>query len=149
MIIKDYDPRDRERLYAIMCASLDESYEVEMLYYFHVQWPDGQLVACDFTGMPIGLISTLKENTDHARIMMFAVDEGYRSIGVGSGLLIRLKRVAMMQGIRRISLEVRPSNTRAINLYKHHGFITSEMLRSYYNDGGDAVRMVLANQLNI
>ncbi|MCL2608026.1 MAG: GNAT family N-acetyltransferase [Methanomassiliicoccaceae archaeon] len=141
MIIKDYDPKDRERLYAIICASLDEMYEADMLYFFHVQWPDGQLTACDFSGIPIGLISSLKAETDHVRIMMFAVDENYRSIGVGSALLTRLKHVAAMQGIRRISLEVRPSNTRAVNFYKRHGFTISETLERYYNDGGDAVRM--------
>jgi len=149
MIIREYDPNDSDRLYEILCGSLDESYRQEMLSYFHMQWPKGQFVACDLTGRPIGLLFVSRTDASHARIMMFAVDRDHRSFGVGSQLLVRLKHTAMMNGIRHISLEVRPSNMRAINFYKRHGFVSTEVLRNYYNDGGDAVRMDLILQLNI
>ena len=141
MMVREYDPEDSERLYEIMRGSLDESYSPDMLSYFHLQWPKGQLVVCDFTGRPVGFLSASKIDRSHARIMMFAVDSARRSIGLGSKLLIQLKHTAMMEGISHISLEVRPSNMRAMNLYKRHGFVPTEILRSYYNDGGDAVRM--------
>jgi len=141
MIIREYEERDSDRLYEILCSSLDEMYRQEMFLYFHQQWPKGQLVVCDFAGRPIGFLSASKIDGSHARIMMFAVDPLHRSMGLGSKLLIQLKRVAMMNGISHISLEVRPSNMRAINFYKRHGFVPTEVLRKYYNDGGDAVRM--------
>jgi len=149
MIVREYDPNDSERLYEILCDSLDEYFAPEMLSYFHLQWPNGQLVACDFSGKPIGFLCASKIDKDHVRIMMFAVDRNFRSFGVGSKLLVHLKRLAMMNGIKRISLEVRPSNMRAINFYKRHGFVSTEILRGYYNDGGDAVSMNLLVQLNI
>ena len=149
MIVREYDPRDSDRLYEILCSSLDEYFRQEMLSYFHLQWPKGQLVACDFSGRPIGFISASKIDASHVRIMMFAVDRDHRSIGVGSKLMIQLKQIAMINGIRRISLEVRPSNMRAINFYKRHGFASTEILRGYYNDGGDAVSMNHIVQLNI
>jgi ribosomal-protein-alanine N-acetyltransferase len=149
MMIREYDPIDSDRLYEILCGSLDEHFAKEMFSYFFIQWPKGQLVACDFRGRPIGFISASALDASHARIMMFAVDRGHRSMGIGSMLLNQLKRTAIMNGIKYISLEVRPSNMRAINLYKRHGFVPVEILRNYYNDGGDAVKMELILQLNI
>jgi ribosomal-protein-alanine N-acetyltransferase len=81
--------------------------------------------------------------------MMFAVHRDHRNMGLGSMLLNQLKHMAMMNGISLISLEVRPSNTRAVDLYKRHGFIPVRVLENYYNDGGDALRMDLTIQLNI
>ncbi|MCL2143194.1 MAG: GNAT family N-acetyltransferase [Methanomassiliicoccaceae archaeon] len=149
MMIREYDPSDSERLYEILCDSLDESFRQEMLSYFHLQWPKGQIVACDFSGRPIGLLFVSKTDSSHARIMMFAVDRDHRSFGVGSKMLVHLKHIAMMNGIIHISLEVRPSNMRAISFYKRHGFVATEVLRNYYNNGGDAVKMDLILQLNI
>ncbi|MCL2786833.1 MAG: GNAT family N-acetyltransferase [Methanomassiliicoccaceae archaeon] len=141
MMIREYEERDSERLYEILLSSLDESYREEMFSFFRMQWPKGQLVACDFAGRPVGFIFTTKVDDRHVRIMMFAVDSAHRSMGIGSKLLVDLMRAAMMNGMTHISLEVRPSNMRAIGFYKRHGFAPTEILRSYYNDGGDAVRM--------
>ncbi|MDR0778944.1 MAG: GNAT family N-acetyltransferase [Methanomassiliicoccaceae archaeon] len=149
MIIREYGPRDTDRLYEILCGSLDEYFKREMFSYFFLQWPKGQLVACDFTGRPVGFICASILDAVHARIMMFAVDRDHRSMGIGSLLLAQLKRTAIMSGIKHISLEVRPSNMRAIALYQRHGFVSVEILRNYYNDGGDAVRMDAVLQLNI
>jgi ribosomal-protein-alanine N-acetyltransferase len=143
MIVREYVESDSDRLYEILCSSLDESYNQEMLSYFHLQWPKGQLVACDFAGRPIGFVCASKIDDRHAKIMLFAVDRDHRSMGLGSKLLIALRRVSMMNGIDHLSLEVRPSNMRAINFYKRHGFVATEILKRYYNDGDDAVRMHL------
>ena len=140
-MIREYDPRDSERLYEIICSSLEESYRQEVLNYFHTQWPKGQLVACDYSGRPIGFIASSKITPSHARIMLFVVDRDHRSMGLGSKLLIQMKHIAMMCGINHISLEVRQTNMRAVNFYKRHGFVPTEVFRKYYNDGGDAVRM--------
>jgi ribosomal-protein-alanine N-acetyltransferase len=141
MMIREYDERDSGRLYEILCSSLDESYREETFFCFHELWPRGQLVVCDFSGRPVGFLSSSKADGSHARILMFAVERNYRSMGLGSKLLIQFRRVAMMNGITHISLEVRPSNMRAINFYKRHGFVPTEVLKNYYNDGGDAVKM--------
>jgi len=149
MMIREYDHRDSCRLYEISCSSLDQTYNEGMFAYFHMQWPKGQIVACDYSGRPMGFISTARIDMSHARIMMFAVDRGYRSTGIGSKLLTELKRVAMMNGINNISLEVRSTNTNAIDFYRKRGFVASEILENYYTDGGDAVKMDAIVQLNI
>jgi ribosomal protein S18 acetylase RimI-like enzyme len=149
MIIRGNDPKDADRLYEILCGSLDETYGREIFSYFHLQWSKGQFVACDFTGRPIGFMFTSRIDAPHVRIMLFAVDRDHRSFGIGSEMMVRLKQIAMMNLVNHISLEVRPSNMRAINFYKRHGFVATEILRGHYNDGGDAVRMDQILQLNI
>jgi len=141
MIIREYEERDSEAVYGILCSSLDEFYRMEMFSFFRMQWPKGQLVMCDISGRPIGFIFSSRMDGPHARIMMFAVDGDRRSMGSGSKLLIRFEQEAMMNGINHISLEVRPANIRAVSFYKRHGFSPSEILSNYYNDGGDALRM--------
>ncbi|MCL2711837.1 MAG: GNAT family N-acetyltransferase [Methanomassiliicoccaceae archaeon] len=143
MIVRAYEERDSDRLYEILSSSLDQSYKPEMFTYFHLQWPRGQLVVCDFSGRPIGFLCASKIDERHAKIMLFAVDKDYRSMGLGSKLLIALRQAAIMSGMDHISLEVRPSNMRAINFYKRHGFVATEILKQYYTDGDDAVSMHL------
>jgi ribosomal-protein-alanine N-acetyltransferase len=143
VIVRAYDENDSDRLYGILCSSLDESFRQEMFSYFNLQWPQGQFVVCDFAGRPIGFVCASKIDERHAKIMLFAVDSNYRSMGLGSKLMMALRRSVMMNGMDHISLEVRPSNMRAINFYKRHGFVSTEVVKNYYNDGGDAVRMHL------
>ena len=49
-----------------------------------------------------------------------------------------------MEGIRTIQLEVRAENSEAMGFYNKRGFVLSERLPHYYNDGGDGYRMVSA-----
>ena len=149
MMIREYDPWDSDRLYEISLSSLDQLYREEMFTFFYTQWPKGQIVACDYSGRPVGFLSSTKTDTFSARIVMLAVDRSHRSLGLGSKLITELKRISMMNGIYNISLEVRISNTRAMNFYRRHGFVPTEFLRNYYDDGGDALRMNTIIQLNI
>ncbi|MDR2867032.1 MAG: GNAT family N-acetyltransferase [Methanomassiliicoccaceae archaeon] len=149
MIVREYCPGDSDRIYGIICSSLDETYKQELLSYLYLQWPKGQLVACDFSGRPVGFLSASRIDAAHARIMLLAVDGDRRSVGIGSKLFTHFRHIALMNGMNHISLEVRPSNMRAVNFYRRHGFVATEVLRNYYNDGGDAVRLNLTLQLNI
>jgi ribosomal-protein-alanine N-acetyltransferase len=141
--VRRYEPEDSDRVYRILRSSLDESYGQDVLSYLHLHWPEGQLVICDVSGVA-GFISSSVISPGHARIIMFAVDPSIRSKGAGSMLITRFRQAAMIGGISRISLEVRPSNVRAIEFYRRHGFMPAGILKGYYNDGGDAVRMELS-----
>ena len=52
-----------------------------------------------------------------------------------------IKRVDLLNG-KRINLEVRVSNNKAINLYKSHGFKELIVRKDYYGKGEDALIMV-------
>ena len=65
-----------------------------------------------------------------------------RRRGLGQWLLRRILREARDQGCRVARLEVRPSNTAALALYRRHGFSEIGRRKDYYRqDGEDAVIM--------
>ena len=74
-------------------------------------------------------------------IMNVAVDPDRRRAGIASALLTDLLRRIDRPGAR-FTLEVRESNTGAIELYERFGFRAAGRRRRYYQDNGeDAVIM--------
>ena len=68
------------------------------------------------------------------------VKEKYRSRGIGTKLMSYLVSEAIHHKVINITLEVRVSNSRAINLYKKFGF-REVALRKYYYGDEDAILM--------
>lgn len=141
MIVREYRTEDSDELYSICLSSFDEMYDPSAFYYFYSQWPAGQLVACDFTGRPVGFLSSTRIAPGTARIMLLGVRPEYRSKGIGQQLLERFRMNAFMSGIMTLTLEVRPNNTGAIRFYKRNGFMETGIIPRLYQDGGDAIRM--------
>lgn len=79
---------------------------------------------------------------DEAHITNIAVHPEYRGIGLGNAILEQLIIEAKQNNISAMTLEVRMSNTTAINLYKKYGFIEEAVRKKYYQDTGeDAIIM--------
>lgn len=74
-------------------------------------------------------------------IANLAVREDKRGLGLGNVVLERLLSQAIMLGNSEFTLEVRPSNEKAIALYKKYGFKVEGRRRNYYGDGEDALIM--------
>lgn len=68
------------------------------------------------------------------------VKEEYRGRGIGTKLMSYLVSEAIHYKVINITLEVRVSNSRAINLYKKFGF-REVALRKYYYGDEDAILM--------
>lgn len=72
-------------------------------------------------------------------IISIAVLPEYRNKGVGYALLKEaLQAMSTYYKTRECYLEVRVSNTSAINLYKKMGFEIERTIRGYYSDGENA-----------
>jgi len=71
-------------------------------------------------------------------IATIAVLPEYRQRGIGRALLVACEAQLKTP---RIKLSVRASNQAAINLYEHEGYHTTDIWRSYYNDGENAIVM--------
>lgn len=134
---------DAEEMYKIAARSLSETYVPDMFFGFLEQWRSGQFVSCDFLGNVIGFICCTRLYDGGCRIMLFAMDPLWQGKGKGTELLEALRRQAIMERIRYITLEVRAENVRARSFYRKHGFMDLDTMYGYYNDGGDAVRMDL------
>ncbi len=83
---------------------------------------------------------------DEAHIATLAVHPDYRGKGIASNLLEVLLVEAFKRGARRVMLEVRASNYKALSLYKGYGFKVVHHRRRYYRDNNeDALLMNLEN----
>jgi len=89
----------------------------------------------------VGFICGSVNGEKEARIMIIAVDKEFRGQGIGKRLLELFEGEAKKLKVEKMRLEVKTSNKVAINLYKKMGFIISNMLPAYYNDGSDAYVM--------
>ena len=89
--------------------------------------------------------------------MMYVLDEGYianvavsseyRRLGIGDALIARLMEIALELKLSFVTLEVRASNTAAIELYTKHGFSPVGRRKNYYDlPKEDAILMT--NYLN-
>ncbi len=91
-------------------------------YTFLVAMCDG--VVAGYAGM----VRTL----DEADITDVAVFGEYRRLGAGKMLMEGMKAQAKSQGVAVIYLEVRKSNTPAIELYRRCGFEENGLRRNFY-----------------
>ena len=79
---------------------------------------------------------------DDAHITTFGVHPDWRRLGIGRQLLLNLAELSNAIGARRMTLEVRVSNTAAQALYRSFGFeIAGRRPRYYTDDGEDALIM--------
>lgn len=75
----------------------------------------------------------VKPVLDEGYISNVAVTEKMRSKGVGSLIMEELTLLARKNGLKTVSLEVRPSNTAAISLYKKFGYKEVGRRRNFYS----------------
>jgi [ribosomal protein S18]-alanine N-acetyltransferase len=74
---------------------------------------------------------------DEAHITTIGVDPDLRGRSLGELLLLDLIEEAIARGAGFVTLEVRVSNTVAINLYEKYGFTTHGVRPRYYADNGE------------
>jgi ribosomal-protein-alanine N-acetyltransferase len=70
---------------------------------------------------------------DEAHITSVTIQKDYRRHGFGRQLMAFILETAMEQGLLRATLEVRPSNIRAQNLYLSMGFEQIGLRKRYYS----------------
>ena len=74
---------------------------------------------------------------DELHVLNIAVDPNSRGKGLGTYLLATVLAKAFEKGARQVYLEVRPSNSAAINLYSKLGFLRTGLRKNYYRDNGE------------
>ncbi len=88
--------------------------------------PDGGGLVAGFLGLWYGV--------DEAHVVSVGVGDGFRGRGIGELLLISAIEQAMSRRAGVLTLEVRPSNGAAINLYRKYGFVERGVRKAYYSD---------------
>lgn len=98
------------------------------------------LTAFDHAGRVAGYICPMQV-LDEGHILNVAVDPACRGMGVGRLLVQRVLEDCRAAGAAFVSLEVRVSNSAAINLYVQTGFSETGRRKRYYENGEDALMM--------
>jgi len=101
-------------------------------------------VICDADAI-FGFVVVLNQ-LNECQLLNICIDQQYQRAGYGRQLLHYLFDEVRSQGLHRISLEVRRSNSAAIALYYPMGFIDVGLRKNYYpTDSGreDALIMML------
>lgn len=84
--------------------------------------------------------------TDNLEIINLYVDEEYQGMGFGSIIMEFVIDICEQSNINNLSLEVRSSNVKAINLYEKYGLKKSHIRKNYYvnenKETEDAIVMV-------
>lgn len=102
--------------------------------YIVAEAPSGSI--CGYAGMWVLM--------DEGHITNIAVHPDFRRQGIGTALLCEMARRGRARGVDKLTLEVRPSNAAAQNLYSQLGFVARGRRKRYYSDTGeDAIIMWL------
>ena len=72
----------------------------------------------------------------HRGDLSIAIRDGYRGEGLGRALITTAIEWARAVGLRKLTLGVFPSNTRAVALYRSMGFVEEGVLRSHLHVAG-------------
>ena len=140
-LIRKMTGQDLEQLIAIEneCFSMPwsrQSYETELKN----QWAN--YLVCDWAGeiaAYVGMWTVFEE----AHITNVAVAKKFRGRGLGRILMREEEKVARAKLANRILLEVRPSNSAALAMYRGLGYIPISVRKEYYEDNGeDALVMI-------
>ncbi len=135
-----FSHRDVGVIKEITRRSLGEEYPPSLFMDIHGWWPDGFIVVKQ-RGEILGFVAGVVSAPRRARVLMLAVQDGYRGRGLGTALMDEFTRRCVARGISSIELEVRVSNEGAIRFYKRLGYTIRYLLPRFYTDKEDGYKM--------
>ncbi len=77
--------------------------------------------------------------TDSVEVIDLYVDPKYQGMGFGSMIMDFVIQICEASNAKNITLEVRKSNEKAINLYTKYGLKEVNVRKAYYDNGEDAL----------
>ncbi|HJU12831.1 MAG TPA: ribosomal protein S18-alanine N-acetyltransferase [Candidatus Nitrosotalea sp.] len=151
-IIRRCDPSDIIPVMEINLKTLPEHYSdyfyesllAELPEAFIVAEVDKKLVGYIMCKIEYGFSNFKKLGfVKKGHVVSVAVLPDYRKKGIGKALVEESMAGVKLKKSDELYLEVRCSNTEAIQLYEKLGFATKQRLKAYYRDGEDAYLMAI------
>ena len=148
--LRKFNMNDLERITYINRTCLPENYSDYFFADLHRRFPEtfivaeenGEVVGYIMCRIETGLASfILRGLVKKGHIVSVAVVPQYRRKGIGEALVTKAMENMRLYKAKQCFLEVRVTNTAAVDLYKKLGFDVSRTFRSYYADGEDAYVM--------
>ncbi|MGF6149253.1 ribosomal-protein-alanine acetyltransferase [Pseudomonas fluorescens] len=102
----------------------------------------GQLIVAECADQLLGYALVLfHRGTSQARLYSIAISVQARGAGLGKQLLERIETCARERDCTCLRLEVRTDNPIAIALYERSGYRRFALIRDFYEDHADALRL--------
>ena len=98
-----------------------------LAHYYSAKTSDGKLVGYAGTWHIL----------DEGHITTIAVKKDYMRKHIGEAIIVKILEDCYDSGIKYLTLEVRVSNTPAINLYTKYGFNSLGTRKGYYQDNNE------------
>ena len=141
VIIRQATVEDVDDIYEIEKLCFPDPWSRDALVYEFTENPRAFYIVAELDEMVVGYAG-LWWIADEGHITNVAVKPGYRNRHIGEGIINIMIDFTSQEGIKHHTLEVRPSNTAAINLYQKFGFRTEGVRKEYYaNNKEDALIM--------
>jgi [ribosomal protein S18]-alanine N-acetyltransferase len=102
----------------------------------------GDALFAYYEGIPAGVLWFDRSVQETIDCISLAVFPYLRSKGIARKLYEAILDLAKREAITYLTLQVRPSNTEALEWYKRLGFVESKREPGYYEDGEEAIHMV-------
>lgn len=138
--VRRFQSNDMFSVIKLASKTLTENYNPSFFNYFYETFPQGFIVAEKHHKI-IGFIVGVPTSSENARILMLSISESQRRQNIGSELLKQFLKEASLQNIKKIELEVRTDNNKAIKFYQKHSFEIIDKLSKFYQNGEDAYTM--------
>ncbi|HZW26534.1 MAG TPA: ribosomal protein S18-alanine N-acetyltransferase [Gallionella sp.] len=139
--------------FADLDAVLDIEQSVQRYPWTRGQFADsldaGYWCRVDEEGGELRGYAIMMPAVDEAEVLTIGVATAQQRKGLGRAMLRGMLELARERNMRRVFLEVRPSNTAAVALYRSAGFSEVGLRRGYYRDAsGSEDALVMACDLN-
>lgn len=135
--IRKFRLDDLEKVMALTASAINEPYKPELFTNAFYGFPNGFLVVEDAGRNIIGTVVAIQTTGLALRVLILVVHSAWRGRGIGTQMVEMLKHVCFTHGLRKITLEVRIDNIRAMEFYRKLGFIRTGLIQNYYTDGSN------------
>lgn len=122
-------------------SDLDEVFEIESSAHI-APWSKKIIHDCIMVGYPCFVLAKKRKvqgfsinriNGEDCHLLNLCIANDAQGKGFGQAMLLYVIEKIKTR-CKRLNLEVRPTNTIAIKLYKKHGFVQSGFKEGYYTD---------------
>jgi ribosomal-protein-alanine N-acetyltransferase len=150
-VLREFEITDLNAVVYINRAVLPENYPEFFFVEHYRSFPKAFIVA-ELDGRVVGYMMNRVEfgwsyiwrgkPTRKGHVISIGVLPEARRLGIAHNMMIRgMRAMKYFYGAEEVYLEVRVSNTPAINLYKKLNYKIVDLIRGYYHDGEDAYIM--------